>query len=376
MREILISFLEAQCFFVLTTGTALLTTIRGKGRLLNATSLIQDQANLLIIIVTALISGIVTGSTLILVHILDRLSVYIAILTAASQIISAILFARSDVFMGSINENDIYSNDMAVAGVQNISSLRSCCYNPPPNTYCGILMGSDNQNILPGSLTESAVVETLIIRLICPTINGIIFLYSMVLLGTACSEYLRGFDSFHPKIQKVLEAIRGNVHVSLVFFSFLWIMGTGLLLLLLAILRRRMISTDWGIGQIIAVAIWAPLIVRILYWAVGKPPTLTPYIPNPHFVVKVLTTNYETDTLLSPHRDPNLQRAITFSADTFMSGALQAEKLDGREEGQDDEGEAIIGTHFKITRAATTKTMTVKEDEMLLPPAIWHTITL
>ena len=256
IQFILIEFQEAQSSFLLAIQVASIYVMSKKPELFGAVNLLQHTANKITTrsICLEAIAFVTFGFWL---HKTDMKSWYILFCSTLTVILSIITFHIS-IYWTVIPAN--------LSLPQDGGGLYECGHHPPPLVWCAYWV-NDNSGVpfVIGSFVTSI---SLFFYLFCQT------LLVQLKVGPWARQNLR--DSKHEWRRAVYYCINGFLPTSG------WIRLTFNIcveLMLLAIIGLSTMKlfqpfyinlTDWNFGQVIAVSIWAPVIVKYFYWSLCK----------------------------------------------------------------------------------------------------------
>jgi len=261
LKSILVEFQEAQCFFMLASEIAVLILIRNGPIVFGAKSLMQLHWNFALV---GLVSG--TGSLpiaciLFALTACDMVSWYIISL-------SGVTISTATATMAIYNNLVSGTFDRSLQPVNGVELLTECGGNPPPIVYCG--------QSLEGPSDGSPTVQ----------IQFSWFILAMCVLRHALRSMpescLRITSTWLETITKYLNfrhirflwipfrtARRRRIWYGLVVFILglfiLLAMGLNLQTLQDLSAAGAIDTTNWTLGQIISVTIWAPVLCKYGY---------------------------------------------------------------------------------------------------------------
>lgn len=262
--SILVDFQEAQCFFVISVQVAVLLAFFGKFNVLRASSLAQLQTNYTD---SVWISGLTSTSVTYGLWALHRSkldSAYIHIWSTVCIILSGITLSRRIP-----EEPSLYGIDW----VDSLPRLDKCGNHPPPLIYCSDLYEPGSY---PGSRrSDPAGPDTLSLYFAICGILGIQKIASYVPSEHRFwATFIRFSHSIQSKVPSRTFPFLATCLRVLVEIYFLLTIAVLLLAGMGGILYNYQSepgkSDNWSFGQIIAVTIWVPVIIKYLYWAVCK----------------------------------------------------------------------------------------------------------
>ncbi|KAL4916352.1 hypothetical protein BDW62DRAFT_202857 [Aspergillus aurantiobrunneus] len=268
-KSVLVDFQEAQCFFIACIQAAVLVAFAGNSIVLNASSFSQLQANYA---EATWISVAATTSVTFGLWILHRFqldSAYIHLWSATSNLLSGItLYSRipEKPDLSRINWND------------GLNHLDKCGNHPPPLVYCSY----SNHMVIRGDVDYTNIINYIIRRAVVPcfAIYAVIGLQKM---GSYLPRVHKVFTSFARRPRAIQLNIPFDISSRVVsILTTIWmtlaesfllgatisvVIGDGQKLLY----NLQYDTADpntWAFGQIIAVTIWAPLMIKYIYWVV------------------------------------------------------------------------------------------------------------
>lgn len=261
--SVLVDFQEAQCFFVISVQVAVLLAF-GKFNVLRASSLAQLQTNYTDSVwISALTSTSVTYGLWAL-HRSKLDSAYIHIWSMVCIILSGIT-----VYRGIPEEPSLYGIDWA----DRLPRLDKCGHHPPPLIYCSDLYEPGSY---PGSRrSDPAGADSLSLYF---AICGILGIQKIASYVPSEHRFWAIFTRFSHAIQskvppRTCPFLASCLRVLVEIYFFLAIavlLGVGMGGNLYNYQSEPGKPDNWSFGQIIAVTIWVPVIIKYLYWAVCK----------------------------------------------------------------------------------------------------------
>lgn len=257
-KSILFDFQEALCYFIITVQFAVILAMSTGSRLWAATSSIQIYANMLLLASTTTASVL----TLILVSALMSLVTMVSVYINFLSILAIVLAMASQLSGDGPSEN----TPPRIESSPRIPRLLRCGSYGPPSAYC--------------TLKEWEVGHAL----------DSLHQWSLIVLALGGASFLvfhigYGVISLRRKIQTMTFRLGINYtktkkedkHAPL--WAFLLLGFSALPFSIVAIYFMARVKAlgiindnHWGIGQIIAVAIWVPIVVRYVYWMICKYP--------------------------------------------------------------------------------------------------------
>ncbi|KAF2672074.1 hypothetical protein BT63DRAFT_422582 [Microthyrium microscopicum] len=264
LKSILRDFQEGQCFFVIITQLVAIAACANKGQLLGSTNGLQAQANHQFLQTISVVGSTVVTFVAGMIANCDTLSTYHTILSLLSILVSMAL----GIFSTTGNDHGLPSKPRLSS-----SSIRPACgNNPPPSIFCGadLLQPLPESKVLEGGLTTT---------LLFTYFSAEIFLIINLLVN------------FGMPLRRRLEPISKVLFGRYDLYKIFWIVSALLCLWFATVLGiclyslvriAKMGSIDfdtWGIGQIVAVTTWAPLIFRCGYYAISN--IITPMKAQP-----------------------------------------------------------------------------------------------
>ena len=257
IRFVLIEFQEAQSFLMISIQIASLYVMLRRPELYGAVSIGQLIINKTMTRSISLEAIVFITFGLWLVHKADMKSWYILFCSTLTVILSMITFHMSDHWK-------VLPTDLSLP--QGNGDLYECGHHPPPLIWCGNWEYNDSEN---------------------PFIKGV-FVISIPLFCSLFCHALLELLQFGPWTRLNLrdsdDEWRLAVYycISGLYPTSSWIKVTlkicvELMLLTIISISSGMLFrplfldlTDWNLGQVIAMSIWAPVIIKYLYWSLCK----------------------------------------------------------------------------------------------------------
>ncbi|KAE8396839.1 hypothetical protein BDV37DRAFT_277351 [Aspergillus pseudonomiae] len=251
----LVEFQEAQCFYMLSFQFAALTALVAGPQLYEATSLAQLTSNTSTVKAVALMGVLPITHGLWILHRVDLHSWYISLWSAITIVVSSVTL-------------HLCKMEPRVANLQSIataSHLDKCGYHPPPLIYC---RSHSDYYFSAMTLIFFGVTDD-ILNFVCIGIYGILALQRLALYPKRWLNRKPSFQATYHRAYPWLVSKRARfvsrtltaiIEIILLSSNFFYIFG------IVALSLPTIAFSSWSFGQIIAVAIWAPLISKYLYW--------------------------------------------------------------------------------------------------------------
>lgn len=285
VKSVLVDFQEAQCFFVVCIQAAILVAFAGDSAILNASSVAQLQHNYAEAITISGSGAISVTFGLWVLHRSNLDSFYIHLWTAASIAVSA-----TAIFSRSAETPKLSS----ISWQGDLSHLDRCGHHYPPLIYCSYSSTPSGQG---------AYIRNFIARQTYAAPFAIFWVLGMQKIITFLpGEHglLAPFFQLSRSIQSIMPPRAISILTTvweLLAESYLLGMTIFVLVMYWANLieqanHEHSYATTWNFGQIIGSTIWAPSIVRYIYWSVC---TWTIFVSR-------MSRYSLTDSLFSRHR--------------------------------------------------------------------------
>lgn len=256
LDELIADFQEAQCFFLLTVQIVTLIAANGVRNLLVVTSAVESAVNYKYAELVGGMGFCLSTFTWFLMRTLgNNISLYFNILTLLTSIVSLASLGVSR--RGFANFADWRSDLTPTGGARFTSDLQACAELQPPTFYCGAFTGTYE-------ITESAgTFLDMIGSFNIALMSGSIAIVVALLFGAGLWLYLNLRGKARPPRDD--EGRRFDVFF-VALMLFLVLISCVCILVFLGLLKNRgYISTDWSVGQAIAVTLWAPVLIRLIY---------------------------------------------------------------------------------------------------------------
>lgn len=297
MTDVVTEFQESQCYFIVATHTAAFVAI-ARGSLFKATSIGQASANCDFILVMAEVSTVMNYLGITMCSIVGMSSKWIRTLTVLSLLFSLIAMGLTS----KRTEGRCFSNSR----IEGIPPVPACGDHPPPNTYCGLLSPADtitrrdyfNEMFdfwTPFVLTGFC--------LICSIFLGILFhrhtkpnsiisytkwpitkWFNFIgehLQPNCVSSFTKPLKWLWANFISFIAVTHRSVKTRYRLYQFFcefrhWLQVLLCVLCAVTLFMIYILSTlsrfgyvdfkDWGIGQIIAVFVWVPVVAHWIRW--------------------------------------------------------------------------------------------------------------
>ena len=256
IRFVLVEFQEAQSFLMISIQIASIYVMSKKPELYGAVSFSQLMINISITKSICLEAIAFVTFGLWLVHKTDMKSWYILFCSTLTVILSIVTFHLSSHW------KVIPAN----LSLPQENSLYECGHHPPPLIWCGNLTLEDRGNSFIIGFFATCII--LFCYLFCHKL--------IVLLQVGSWSRQNPRDSNYQWCRTVYCYIDGLPHNSRWIKLSFDICVELTLITIIGFFTVKLISsvydnlTDWNLGQVIAVTIWAPVIVKYLYWSLCK----------------------------------------------------------------------------------------------------------
>ncbi|RFU32936.1 hypothetical protein B7463_g3404, partial [Scytalidium lignicola] len=299
IQSMFVEFQEAQCFFILATQIATTFVLSKSLILLESYSIIQLQANKIILILVARSSIAVATFGLLILHLANLASLYMVILSSGT-----VILALYNVVVAMRN-----SSVLDFTKPPGFQSAPNCGEGPPPIAYCsaGASDGHGDFTIIP-TLLSSPIQDFLNMEEVWQAISPIypfafvlfiIFLSRYNAVASVRSWYRRLSGqykgrSWFPVVDQ-LPASQTSPTVPLLRIC-MFILEVIMLVYLgwyVGEFRRwRQLNvvdmSSWQFGQIIALFVWAPIFCKYFYWSIlGMEEHSAVRIAKPYHITKI-----------------------------------------------------------------------------------------
>ena len=257
IRFVLIEFQEAQSFFMISIQIASIYVMSRRPELYGAVTLAQLTINKTMTKFICLEAIVFITFGLWLVHKADMKSWYIIFCSTLTVILSIVTFHMSSHWK-------VMPANLSVT--QDNGGLYECGRHPPPLVWCGHPVIDNSEYLWTIGIFVTSIL--LFCYLFCHV------LLAMLQVGPWARRNLR--DSNYEWCWTVYSCINRplytsgwigltfNICVELLLVAIIGLSTT-------ALMGSSYINlTDWNFGQVIAVSIWAPVIVKYLYWSLCK----------------------------------------------------------------------------------------------------------
>jgi hypothetical protein len=277
LKSMLVEFQEAQCFFMLATQIAVLISFGNQAKFYEPKDAAQlDMDNYL-----GQIIG--TGGLLPISLILFTLN-NIGMISWYILILSGITLATSSatVIISTKNEYNVYAPS-DLPGFYHTASIDSCGGYPPPIVFCDQVWykSTNNQYFQQGVLSWTYILPLVVFSVI---------LFQLLLTLPRLSRFVKGMLPQLSRLEgsKLVTYLNG---LGIVAISILYLFDIYSYLANLYYLNKfgAIDTSNWTLGQIVAVTIWAPVILKYIYSAFCK------FMPAAVFHIPLL---YPTESLV------------------------------------------------------------------------------
>lgn len=257
VRMFLIEFQEAQCFFVIAIQIAFIFSMSAKPELYGAASLRQLYLN---IAMTRAVCHMALASVtfgLWLIQTTNAKSLYTFICSSITIFLSIAAFHMVGHWLPSPDNVTLPKNDR---------TWTRCGFHSPPLVWCADRYGYQEVTwFLP-------IAVSLFCFSMCCT------LFDLLSVGPLAKQYLR--DSDFKWLQNAYHCVNGLLFSSkkansrwskllraLGFCIDIIILATTLVSMVISGSEVELVPNEWNLGQVMAVTIWAPPIVKYFYWS-------------------------------------------------------------------------------------------------------------
>jgi hypothetical protein len=270
LKSMLVEFQEAQCFFMLATQIAVLISFGNQAKFYGP----KDEAQLDMDNYLGQIIG--TGGLLPISLVLFTLN-NIGMISWYILILSGITLATSSatVIISTKNEDNGYTPS-SLAGFYDTASIDSCGGYPPPIVFC-------DEVWYKSTISQYFDQKVLSWTYIFPLVVFSVILSQLLLTLPRLSRFVKG-------MLPQLSRLEGSKLVT--YLNVLWIVAISILYLFaiysylanLYYLNKfgAIDTSNWTLGQIVAVTIWAPVLLKYIYSACCK------FIPSAVFHIPLL----------------------------------------------------------------------------------------
>ncbi|KAE8307121.1 hypothetical protein BDV41DRAFT_67574 [Aspergillus transmontanensis] len=283
LKFTLVEFQEAQCFYILSFQAAALTALVAGPQLYEATNLAQLTSNTSMAKAVALMGVLPITHGLWILHRVDLHSWYISLWSAITIVVSSVTLHLSKM-------EPIATN---LLGIATASHLDKCGYHPPPLIYC---RSHSDYYFSAMTLIFFGVTDD-ILNFVCIGIYGILVLQRLAPYPRRWLNRKPWFQATyhlaHPwlvskRTRFVSRTLTVIIEILLLSSNFFYIFG------IVALSLPTIAIDSWSFGQIIAVAIWAPIINKCLYWCFfGTDSYSAIRLPYPYRMIRVNAINEE-----------------------------------------------------------------------------------
>ena len=261
VKPVLVDFQEAQCFFVICIQAAILVAFAGDSAILGASSVAQLQHNYAEAITISGSAAISVTFGLWILHRSNLDSLYIHLWTMASIAVSA-----TTIFSRSAETPKLSS----ISWQGDLSRLDKCGHHSPPLIYC-------SYSSTPSG--EEANIRNFIARQTYAAPFAICWVLGMqktIYFLPGELGLLAPFFRISRSIQSIMAPRAISILTTawkLLAESYLLAMTIFVLVMYWANLIEQAnyahnYATTWNFGQIIGSTIWAPSIIKYIYWSV------------------------------------------------------------------------------------------------------------
>jgi hypothetical protein len=280
LKSITVEVQEAQCFLMLACQAALLAAVDNRSELIAAKTLYGLYKNLDLLTTLAL-GGLLPVSFLLFIqYLIGMASNYILALSALTIVVSSCSLA----LIPSLDSKHL----IPFTGVED---LPKCGGHPPVPVNCErnsdrsiyYLTGnnqSEFEDYLPIIIFCLVVVISILLLKLLPSIicfwskirsdQGRVKRHAHIRSIKFSSIKLRfsKYLSRHPRQLRIYGQVKKYGVVFISFAVFCYLLG-GYFAMLLRTFKSG-VPRDWGFGQVVALFLWAPVIVKYLYWSFCK----------------------------------------------------------------------------------------------------------
>lgn len=276
VRSMFVEFQEAQCFFILATQIATAFVLSEGLILLESYSIVQLQANKIILLTVAK-SGIAAAAFgLLILHLPDMASLYMVVLSSG-----AVIIALRNIIVAMRNPSVI---DFMMP--PDFVSSPNCGPGPPPIAYCsaGILDKVGIPTDIPSlaSFSIEASIDTGVTDAVFPVYPFAFIIVLTLLCRHDTITLIRSWSktlmersrirSWSPLKKQPSPALISLLVASVRLIAF--ILEIIMIVLLGSYVRDFAIwqqynvvdMSSWNFGQIVALFVWAPIFSKYLYW--------------------------------------------------------------------------------------------------------------
>jgi hypothetical protein len=269
LQSILVEFQEAQCYFMIASQAAILSTFVQDSRNFDAVTYAQLQGDREL---AALIGyAAILPTTYVMLNLCSfGMSSWYTLVLSVTTLVLGTATLGGILNVPEYADPNIGINNNPLLLDPGFAFLDKCGMNPPPIVYCTpIPPDSSLGNILPAFgytndwSPDTSAFDSLI--LLCWLVHAAIVVYKLLSYPFAA----RFQKPFHKPIMVwVVRVISVLCHAT--FLAYL-----SYYLAVLVYMGFQIDKASWSLGQIIAVAVWAPVLGKLFYLLLCKSPILT-----------------------------------------------------------------------------------------------------
>jgi hypothetical protein len=269
LKSVLVEFQEAQCYFMVASQAAVLTTIVKGSQEFEAATFSQVQTNSEMAALIGYAGILPTIYVMLNLYTFSMSSWYTLGISGASLILGTATLAgilTSNSF-GFVNINiDVLNLDPG------FELLDQCGKKPPPIIYCALLPSDSSDSSLGDLLPTFGYIN--INSSDISTFDPIILLCWLVYAAIVLLKVLSYWST--ARWQKIFRTsiIIWIFKLTLILSHATFLAFLGYYIAVLASMSTYVDKGAWTLGQIISVTIWAPVICKLVYLAFRKSPTL------------------------------------------------------------------------------------------------------
>lgn len=256
-------FQESQCYFFLATHTAAFVGI-SRSDIFKSTNARQATANCDFILVMAEVSSVMNYLGITICSLANVSSKWTQFLSVVSLIFSLVVVGLTNTQEGVCGTKSLIILNPLDSRPAGSRSVSACGGNSPPNVYCGGL-SSANLNRRPDVFNRWVEFWGWF-GLLISCVIFVLFLIMMFYKGSKGSRKVKW-----PPYPGWISRKYFNFNNFQRILLFLLLVASVFAVYILATLAKGYIDfEDWGIGQIIALFVWVPVVAHWVRWSISK----------------------------------------------------------------------------------------------------------
>jgi len=267
LKSILVEFQETQCFFMLASQAAVLNALHRGPVNFSATNNAQLQNNYALVGFIGLVGIFPTTLCLFMLFQNNMASWYILAVSGVTLVTSIVTSVSIDNILNTASADGFIPPPADLVPITGLELLEQCGFNPPPIIYCNSNSYSDliaPALALPGVWTCLSIYGLLFLGTVLNAARGKAGIWDSQIWLMKSANFGARLDT--SSIGKwLIKVITFSFHVVLILFTLNLVLG------LVSLNADGGIAVgNWTLGQVVAVAIWAPVICKYMYSSICK----------------------------------------------------------------------------------------------------------